>query len=172
MPIQLDTTSEQNILNMLMDQSVINADQMTKIKAMSKEIGKSKLETAFELNLTDEKKIITILSKVYSLDTVDLKKYKINDKLKKVVPLNYIRSNSLVPFEIANGILKIAIPDASKLSLMKNLKTITKMDPELYAATISDIGGFITRLSGGEDKQSSSQMNVSNSPSSLTRFLF
>ena len=157
MPIQLDTTSEQNILNMLMDQAVINADQMTKIKAMSKEIGKSKLETAFELNLTDEKKIITILSKVYSLDTVDLKKYKINDKLKKIVPLDYIRSNSLVPFEIINGILKIAIPDASKLSLMKNLKTMTKMDPELYAATISDIGGFITRMSGGEDKQSSRQ---------------
>ena len=157
MPIQLDTTSEQNILNMLMDQAVINADQMTKIKAMSKEIGKSRLETAFELNFTDEKKIIAILAKSYSLDVVDLKKYKITDKLKKVVPLDYIRSNTLVPFEIANGILKIAIPDASKLSLMKNLKTITKMDPELYAATISDIGGFITRMSGGEDKQSSRQ---------------
>ena len=157
MPIQLDTTSEQNILNMLMDQSVISIDQMTKIKAMSKEIGKSRLETAFELNLTDEKKIIEILSKSYSLDTVDLKKYKINDKLKKIVPLDYIRSNTLVPFEIANGILKIAIPDASKLSLMKNLKTITKMDPELYAATISDISNFITRMSGEEDKQSSGQ---------------
>ena len=152
MPTQLDTTSEQNILNMLMDQSVISIDQMTKIKSMSKEIGKSRLETAFELNLTDEKKIIAILSKSYSLDTVDLKKYKINDKLKKIVPLDYIRSNTLVPFEIANGILKIAIPDASKLSLMKNLKTMTKMDPELYAATISDIGDFITRMSGGEVK--------------------
>ena len=157
MPIQLDTTSEQNILNMLMDQSVISIDQMTKIKNMSKEIGKSRLETAFELNLTDEKKIIEILSKSYSLDTVDLKKYKINDKLKKIVPLDYIRSNTLVPFEIANGILKIAIPDASKLSLMKNLKTMTKMDPELYAATISDIGDFITRMSGGEVKLSPGQ---------------
>ena len=157
MPIYLDTTSEQNILNMLMDQSVISIDQMTKIKAMSKEIGKSRLETAFELNLTDEKKIIEILSKSYSLDTVDLKKYKINDKLKKIVPLDYIRSNTLVPFEIANGILKIAIPDASKLSLMKNLKTMTKMDPELYAATISDIGDFITRMSGGEVKLSPGQ---------------
>ena len=157
MPIQLDTTSEQNILNMLMDQSVISTEQMTKIKTMSKEIGKSRLETAFELNLTDEKKIIAILSKSYSLDTVDLKKYKINDKLKKIVPLDYIRSNTLVPFEIANGILKIAIPDASKLSLMKNLKTMTKMDPELYAATISDIGDFITRMSGGEVKLSSGQ---------------
>ena len=157
MPIQLDTTSEQNILNMLMDQSVISTDQMTKIKTMSEEIGKSRLETAFELNLTNEKKIIEILSKSYSLDTVDLKKYKINDKLKKIVPFDYIRSNTLVPFEIANGILKIAIPDASKLSLMKNLKTMTKMDPELYAATISDIGDFITRMSGGEVKLSPGQ---------------
>ena len=56
MPAYLDAASEQNILNMLMDQSVINADQMNKIKSTSKEIGKSKLDTAFELNLTDEKK--------------------------------------------------------------------------------------------------------------------
>ena len=44
---------------------------------------------------------------------------------------------------MAGGILKIAIADASKLGLMKNLKTITKMEPELYAATISDINDFI-----------------------------
>ena len=69
-------------------------------------------------------------------------------KLKKIVDARYIVENSLVPFEISNGTLKIAIPDASKLSLMKNLKTITKMDPELYAASISDINDFIIRLVG------------------------
>jgi len=58
MNIRLDNTSEQNILNMLMDHSLINMDQMNKIKTMSKEIGKSILETAFELNFTSEKKNI------------------------------------------------------------------------------------------------------------------
>ena len=157
MTIQLDPASEQNILNMLIEQSVISIDQLNKIKNMSKEIGKTRLETAFELNLANEEKIISILSKSYSIDTVDLKKYKVNDKLKKIVPLDYIRNNTLVPFEIVGETLKIAIPDASKLSLMKNLKTMTKMDPELYAATISDIGDFITRMSEGESKQSSPQ---------------
>ena len=33
---------------------------------------------------------------------------------------------------MSEGILKIAIADASKLGLMKNLKTMTKMEPELY----------------------------------------
>jgi type IV pilus assembly protein PilB len=155
--MHLDPASEQNILNMLMEQSVISIDQLNKIKNMSKEIGKTRLETAFELNLANEEKIISILSKSYSIDTVDLKKYKVNDKLKKIVPLDYIRNNTLVPFEIVGETLKIAIPDASKLSLMKNLKTMTKMDPELYAATISDIGDFITRMSEGENKQSSRQ---------------
>ena len=157
MTIQLDPASEQNILNMLIEQSVISIDQLNKIKNMSKEIGKTRLETAFELNLANEEEIISILSKSYSIDTVDLKKYKVNDKLKKIVPLDYIRNNTLVPFEIVGETLKIAIPDASKLSLMKNLKTMTKMDPELYAATISDIGDFITRMSEGENKQSSRQ---------------
>jgi len=154
MPTHLDASSEQNILNMLMDQSAISVDQMNKIKSMSKEIGKSKLETAFELNLTDEKKILSILAKAYSLDTVDLKKYVATDKLKRVVPIDYIKNNTLVPFEMHHGVLKIAIPDGSKLSLMKNLKTITKMEPELYAASITDISNFIERMSGGEKKAS------------------
>ena len=154
MAIHLDASSEQNILNMLMDQSAISADQMNKIKSMSKEVGKSKLETAFELNLTNENKILSLLSKAYSLDVVDLKKHVVTDKLKKIVPIDYIRNNTLVPFEIHGEILKIAIPDGSKLSLMKNLKTMTKMEPELYAASITDISDFIDRMSGGSKKTS------------------
>ena len=154
MAIHLDASSEQNILNMLMDQSAISTDQMNKIKSMSKEVGKSKLETAFELNLTNENKILSLLSKTYSLDVVDLKKHVVTDKLKKIVPIDYIRNNTLVPFEIHGEILKIAIPDGSKLSLMKNLKTMTKMEPELYAASITDISDFIDRMSGGGKKTS------------------
>ena len=154
MAIHLDASSEQNILNMLMDQSAISTDQMNKIKSMSKEVGKSKLETAFELNLTNENKILSLLSKAYSLDVVDLKKHVVTDKLKKIVPIDYIRNNTLVPFEIRGEILKIAIPDGSKLSLMKNLKTMTKMEPELYAASITDISDFIDRMSGGGKKTS------------------
>ena len=55
---RLDAASEQNILNMLMDNSIITSDQMSKINLTSDEIGKSKLETAFELNLANENQIL------------------------------------------------------------------------------------------------------------------
>ena len=150
---KLDSASEQNILNMLMESSTISSDQMSKINSTSAEIGKSKLETAFELNFADEDKILKVLSTNYSLEVVDLKNKVIDPKIKKIIDSRYIQDNSLVPFEIANGTLKIAIADASKLSLMKNLKTMTKMEPELYAASISNINEFIERLSKQDSKK-------------------
>ena len=150
---KLDSVSEQNILNMLMESSTISSDQMSKINSTSAEIGKSKLETAFELNFADEDKILKVLSTNYSLEVVDLKNKVIDPKIKKIIDSRYIQDNSLVPFEIANGTLKIAIADASKLSLMKNLKTMTKMEPELYAASISNINEFIERLTKQDSKK-------------------
>ncbi|MDC1155474.1 GspE/PulE family protein [Candidatus Pelagibacter sp.] len=154
--IKLDINSEQNILNMLMESSSLSEDQISKINANSKEIGKTKLETAIELNFTDEKKIQKILSTNYSLELISLEKKVIDPKIKKIIDLRYIQDNLLVPFEMSEGILKIAIADASKLGLMKNLKTMTKMEPELYAATISDINEFIERMSRQDTKKISS----------------
>ena len=154
--IKLDSNSEQNILNMLMDSSSLSTDQMSKINATSPEIGKSKLETAIELNFTDESKIQKVLSTNYSLELISLEKKVIDPKIKKIIDLRYLQDNLLVPFEMSGGVLKIAIADASKLGLMKNLKTITKMEPELYAATISDINDFIDRMSRQDNKKISS----------------
>ena len=151
--IKLDLNSEQNILNMLMESSSISEEQMSKINANSKEIGKTKLETAIELNFTDETKIQKTLSTSYSIELISLEKKVIDPKIKKIIDLRYIQDNLLVPFEMSEGTLKIAIADASKLSLMKNLKTMTKMEPELYAAKISDINEFIDRISRMDTKK-------------------
>ena len=150
--LKLDTKSEQSILNMLLDNQAINASQLSKINSTSAEVGKTKIETAIELNLTNEEKISRLLASSYSLEVVDLSQKKIDNKLKKILDLRFIEENHLVPFEISENILKIAIPDGSKLSLMKNLKTMTKMEPELYAASISDIYDFIERFKKLENK--------------------
>ena len=156
---RLDNTSEQNILNMLMESSGISADQVSKINTTSAEIGKTKLETALELNFTNEEKILKTLSSTYSLPIIDLSKKVIDPKIKKIIDLRYIQDNLLVPFEMSGGVLKIAIADASKLGLMKNLKTMTKMEPELFAASISDVNEFIGRLLR-QDSQKISATNV------------
>ena len=54
--------------------------------------------------------------------------------------------NFIAPFKIEGKVLHIAISDISKLSLMRNLRTITKMDIELHAAKVSDISNFVDKL--------------------------
>ncbi len=154
--INLDPQSEQSILNMLLDHSILNDSAVSKIVNTSKEIGKTKIETAIELKLTDEQKILKLLSSSYSLDIVDLNDKKIDEKIKKILDLRFVEDNHIVPFEISGSTIKIAIPDGSKLSLMKNLKTMTQMEPELYAASISNINDFIARLKKLENKKISS----------------
>ena len=77
---------------------------------------------------------------------------KITEEIQSVLPSNYINMNFIAPFKLDNETLHIAISDSSKLSLMRNLKTITKKNIELHAAKVSEISEFIENLlkEGGE----------------------
>jgi len=149
--LKISRDSEINLINILIDQDVISGKDLIEIKKVSSETDKSQLEAVFELNLTDEEKILDLLVKEQSLDVADLSQHPIDDDIKSILPSNYINMNFIAPFKIEGKVLHIAIPDSSKLSLMRNLRTITKKDIELHAAKVSQISDFIEKLTeGGE----------------------
>ncbi len=148
--IRLDNTSEQSIITMLRDNNVLNVDQVKQIETLSKESGKSQLETAFELNITNDSKIAKLLSDSFSIPLVSLEQVKITKDLKKYAELSYLKDNTIIPFAIEGENIKVAIPDASKLSLLKNIQSLTKLKPELHAASLKEIGKFIVRLDKGD----------------------
>ena len=144
--INISRESEINLINILIDQDIISGKDLAEIKKISGEGNKSQLDAVFELNLTDEQKILDLLVKDQSLDVIDLSTVQVTDELKNVLPSNYINMNFIAPFKIDGRNLHIAISDISKLSLMRNLRTITKMDIELHAAKVSDISNFVDQL--------------------------
>ena len=144
--INISRESEINLINILIDQDVISGKDLAEIKKVSSDGNKSQLDAVFELNLTDEQKILDLLVQDQSLEVIDLTTVTITHELKSVLPSNYINMNFIAPFKIEGRVLHIAISDISKLSLMRNLRTITKMDIELHAAKVSDISNFIDNL--------------------------
>jgi len=148
--IRLDNTSEQSIITMLRDNNVLNYDQVKQIETLSKESGKSQLETAFELNITNDAKIAELLSQSFSIPLANLDHVKISKEVKKYAELRYLKDNTIIPFAIEGGRIKVAIADASKLSLLKNIHSLTKLEPELHAASLKEIGQFIVRLDKGD----------------------
>jgi len=155
--LKISRESEINLINILIDQDIISGADLVNIKKASNDGDKSQIEAVFELNLTNEDAILDLLVKEQSLSIIDLKNIKISDEIRSILPTNYINMNFIAPFKLDNDVLHIAISDSSKLSLMRNLKTITKKNIELHAAKVSEISDFIENLfkEGGETTISS-----------------
>ncbi len=149
--LKISRDSEINLINILIDQDVISGKDLIEIKKVSAEGDKSQIEAVFELKLTDEEKILDLLVQEQSLEIVDLSKLPITDEIKSVLPSNYINMNFIAPFKIDGNVLHIAIPDSSKLSLMRNLRTITKKEIELHAAKVTQISDFIDKIVEGDE---------------------
>ena len=144
--LKISRESEVNLINILIDQDIISGTDLINIKKISSEEEKSQIDAIFELKLTDEESILDLLVKEQSLSIVDLHEIEIVEELRSILPSNYVNINFIAPFKLEEDTLHIAIPDSSKLSLMRNLKTITKKNIELHAAKLSEISAFIELL--------------------------
>ena len=98
--IKISRESEINLINILIDQDVISGKDLIDIKKKSYEGDKSQIDAVFELNLTDEDKILDLLIKEQSLEIIDLTTIQITDELKTILPSNYINMNFIAPFKI------------------------------------------------------------------------
>ena len=144
--LKISRESEINLINVLIDHDIISGKDLPNIKKLSSDGNKSQIDAVFELKLTDENKILDVLVKEQNLEVVDLSKVQINEKVKTVLPSNYINVNFVAPFKVEGKTLHIAISDSSKLGLMRNLKAITKKNIELHAAKVSQISEFVQKL--------------------------
>ena len=152
---KLDNKSEQNIINMLCDHDQLTDDQLNKIKKGSPEIGKSELETAFEFKFTDEEKILSTLSSTYSLEIIDLTQIEITEEIVNILSLNFIQTHQIAPFELNGNLLKISIPDGSKLSLVKSIENMSGKRVEIFSSRLSDIGNYIDKIKKAKDGEDS-----------------
>ena len=121
--IRLDTTSEQSILNMLREHNALNGQQIKQIESLSKESGKSQIETAFELNITNDTKVAELLSESFSIPLIKLDDIKVDNNLKKFTEIRFLKENLIIPFAVESKTIKVAIADASKFGLIKNIES-------------------------------------------------
>ena len=72
--LKISRESEINLINVLIDHDSISGKDLAKIKKQSADGNKSQIDAAFELNLTDEDKILDVFVKEQNLEVVDLTK--------------------------------------------------------------------------------------------------
>ena len=77
--INISREAEVNLINILIDQDVISGKDLINIKKISTNENKTQLEAVFQLELTDEDKILDLLISEQSLEIIDLTTIEITD---------------------------------------------------------------------------------------------
>ena len=138
----------------------ISPEISVKIAGLLKSMGKvseqsiSEAKKKFEANgktslgiltyLLEDKKIeeddlVTAVSRNYALRKVLLNEQAIKKDAISKVPKDFIIQNEMIPFELNGRILKVAIFDPTKSTLVAKLKSMTGCNIELYIAKPSNI---------------------------------
>ena len=113
-------------------------------EAKKKFEGNGKTSLGILTYLLEDKKIeeddlVTAVSRNYALRKVLLNEQAIKKDAISKVPKDFIIQNEMIPFELNGRILKVAIFDPTKSTLVAKLKSMTGCNIELYIAKPSNI---------------------------------
>ena len=113
-------------------------------EAKKKYEGNGKTPLGILTYLLEDKKIaeddlVTAVSRNYALRKVLLNEQAIKKDAISKVPKDFITQNEMIPFELNGRILKVAIFDPTKSTLVAKLKNMTGCNIELYIAKPSNI---------------------------------
>lgn len=134
---------------LLISQGVIDD---TQLKAALEHRSKNKTRlgaSLIELGHINDKVLATFLSKQYGIPAISLDGVTIDPELVKLIPKALCERHMLIPLNIEQNRLSIAISDPTNVSAVDDVRFLSNMDANVYISTESGIRGLIERTYGG-----------------------
>jgi type IV pilus assembly protein PilB len=164
------------LLSLVHSSGYITSEELKKIEYTSTDSNIDIVQCAMDLSLLDEIMIADSIASSFGLKRVDLKHYRTPqqiDHLKKYIPFSksFTQQNALIPFEIDETKIKIAIYDPTSLNNIKEIKLISKLKIEIYIATMTDVQNFINTLFGATINEKEATQNILKDDSVVIRMI-
>lgn len=118
-------------------------------KNTSKKIG----EIFVEKGILTKDDIVNILSQQLGFRKLDIRKYPINIKAAHMIPGSMAKKYSLIPIDIENGKLVIAMADPLNFYARDDIKLFTKMDLEIVISLEEEIVDIIEKYFSDESSK-------------------
>lgn len=105
--------------------------------------GKTLMRAIADKGYASEKRIAETLAKALGYEFVELSNMEIEPTLLALVPEEFMRKYLVVPFDLKEKTLKVAIADPSNVIAIDDLKIITGYEIEPYVATETEVLNLI-----------------------------
>ncbi|MFC1999917.1 GspE/PulE family protein [Chloroflexota bacterium] len=154
------TTSRSSIGEMLVAACLISDEQLNRARAIAMRDGRKLEDILVEQGFIDPQQLVMLISLHTGIPFVNLKKQPIKAKAVELVPESVAKKHSVVPLDVTDDVIVVAMEDPTNVEAIDDLAAITRKRIEPVLSIPSDIQRAIGRSyrSGVEIEKQLSQI--------------
>jgi type IV pilus assembly protein PilB len=142
------TDAPQRLGTLLLDRGYLSLEVLQKALTQQQGSTEGKLlgEILVDLNVCTEEQIVECLAAEYGVPYAKLETRLYDPKIIDLLPREYIEANLVLPLFLVRDTLTVAVAEPSNVFLIEELRTLTRRQVQIVAATPRDIRRMITGL--------------------------
>ena len=137
--MELSAVASEKIASLLATNGILSQDRLTKISVQCAQNKEKIVPELLKKNYVKEEDIVKVISRNFAIKTNDIKAENIKPEVLKILPVDFIKKEKIVPCALEGGTLKLVIADPSKLNFASKIKNFTKKNVVFTVTTFSNI---------------------------------
>ena len=137
--MELSAVASEKIASLLATNGILSQDRLTKISVQCAQNKEKIVPELLKKNYVKEEDIVKVISRNFAIKTNDIKAENIKPDVLKILPVEFIKKEKIVPCALEGGTLKLVIADPSKLNFASKIKNFTKKNVVFTVTTFSNI---------------------------------
>jgi len=135
-----------DLVDILLQNGVFNEDQASQVRLEHINSGKTLKDIILERKLADHKQIVQAEAKILKVEYIDLSQNAISPEILSKIPESVARHYTLIPVEMTDGKLSVAMKDPLDLQIIEFLETKTGDEIHPMMADEMSIENAITEM--------------------------
>lgn len=131
---------------LLTQSGIIDEKQLEQALELASQNGGLLNSAIVKLGFLEEAELVTLLSQQYALPVVQIEGLDIESQVISLVPQNLAQKHHLLPLELNNSTLTIAMADPSNIIALNDIKFITGYDIRVVLASETEIKTYTEKL--------------------------
>ena len=137
--MELSAVSSEKIASLLATNGILSQDRLTKISVQCAQNKEKIVPELLKKNYVKEEDIVKVISRNFAIKINDIKPEHIKPDVLKILPLEFIKKEKIVPCALEGGTLKLVIADPSKINFASKIKNFTKKNVIFTVTTFSNL---------------------------------
>ena len=137
--MEISAVVSEKIASLLTTNGILSQDRLTKISVQCAQNKEKIVPELLKKNYIKEEDIVKVISRNFAIKTSDIKTENIKPDILKILPVEFIKKEKIIPYSLEGGTLKLVIADPSKLNFASKIKNFTKKNIIFTVTTFSNI---------------------------------